>query len=249
MFSQKSLSLELDPEMRLENGLSKTNTFIVWMIIISVLIGVLETELLLFDRFQSLFLLANGALFLIFFVEYVARIYAAPVNPRHSSSLRYAFTLASLFDLIVLISFALPFFGLEAALLRVFRAARLLRLAKLGRYSIAMQTIYKAVAQRRFELGLSVLIALALMLLSSTVLYFAERTTQPEDFGSIPRAMWWSVATLTTVGYGDIVPMTFLGRIAAAFTALTGVGLIALPTGILASAFADAIKNIRTEKD
>lgn len=245
---RKTLSYELDPEMRSEPGLSSTNTFIVYIIIISILVGVIETEIELFSRYETLFGASHLFFFLVFLLEYVARVYAAPVNPRHRSSLRYAFTFASLFDLLVLISFLLPFFGLEAALLRMFRAARLVRLAKLGRYSIAMQMIYQAIAQRRYELGLSVVVALGLMLLSSSALYLAERQLQPEEFGSIPRAMWWSVATLTTVGYGDIVPITILGRVAAAFTAFTGIGLIALPTGILAGAFADALKNIRSDR-
>jgi voltage-gated potassium channel len=246
---RKTLSYQLDPEMRSEPGLSKVNTFIVYLIVISILVGVVETELELFLRYEKAFTACHLIFFTLFLVEYVARVYAAPINPRYPSSLRYAFTFASLFDLLVLISFLLPFFGLEAALLRMFRAARLMRLARLGRYSIAMQMIYQAISQRRYELGLSIVVAFGLMLLSSSALYLAERQIQPEEFGSIPRAMWWSVATLTTVGYGDIVPITILGRVAAAFTALTGIGLIALPTGILAGAFAEALKNIRSDRD
>lgn len=103
----------------------------------------------------------------------------------------------------------------------------------------------QAIAQRRHELGISAVVAIGLMLTSSTALYLAERGLQPEEFGSIPRAMWWSVATRTTVGYGDIVPVTALGRLFAALTAVTGIGLIALPTGILAGAFSEALHSIR----
>ena len=86
------------------------------------------------------------------------------------------------------------------------------------------------------------------MLAASTLLYFVESTAQPEAFGSIPRAMWWAVETLTTVGYGDVVPVTPLGRFLAAVTALCGIGIIALPTGMLAGAFSDAIRHAREDR-
>ena len=232
--------------MRSDPGLSLTNRWIVFLISASILLGVAETEVMLTDGNNQIFAAAHLLLFIAFAVEYAARLYAAPENPRYQSSLAYACTLSALLDLLVLLSFVMPFFGLEATLLRMFRAARLVRLARLGRYSVAMQMIYHAVAQRRYELGVSAAVAFGLMLLSSTVLYFVERDLQPEAFGSIPRAMWWSVATLTTVGYGDIVPVSVLGKAAAALTAITGIGIIALPTGILAGAFNEALRNLRT---
>jgi len=248
MTIRKSLSESLDPTTRKEKGLSRTNICIVGLIILSIALGIAETETTLTDGLESFYATAHLAFFAIFSIEYIARVYAAPENPANSSSLAYVLTLSSLLDLLVLISFLLPFFGLEASILRIFRAARLVRLANLGRYSLALQLIYNAVAERRYELGLSIIMAFSLMLLSSTILYLAERSSQPEAFGSIPRAMWWSVATLTTVGYGDVVPVTVLGRIAAALTAVTGIGIIALPTGILAAAFSDGIRRVRSEK-
>ena len=242
---RKALSRALDPEMRVAPGLSPTNQWIVGLICFSILLGVMETEPRLTSGFEMAFAAAHLMLFGAFLLEYLARLYAAPENPRFGSSLRYAFTFASLVDLLVLLSFLMPFFGLEAALFRMIRAARLLRLARLGRYSLAIQLISRAIAERRHELGISIVVAAGLMLMSSTALYLAERGVQPENFGSIPRAMWWSVATLTTVGYGDIVPVTILGRVFAALTAVTGIGLIALPTGILAGAFSDALRSIR----
>jgi voltage-gated potassium channel len=239
------LSEELDPEMRRESGLSRTNTAIIYLICLSIIVGVLETEASLTGRFPLVFAISQVAFFILFAAEYLGRVYASSVNPRYPTPLHYMLTWAALTDFLVVLSFLLPIFGLETAILRMFRAARLIRLARLGRYSLAMQVIAAAIKARRHELGLSIVLAFALMLLSSTVLYLTERAIQPAEFGSIPRAMWWSVATLTTVGYGDIVPVTFRGRAAAAVTALTGIGLIALPTGILAGAFADALRDIR----
>jgi voltage-gated potassium channel len=247
MTIRKSLSEALDPSARPEKGLSRTNACIIGLICLSIALGIAETETTLTAGLEHIYGAAHLVFFAVFAVEYVARVYAAPENPEYSSSLAYALTLSSLLDLLVLLSFILPFFGLETSILRMFRTARLVRLAKMGRYSLALQVIYKAIAERRYELGVSIIIAVCLMLLSSTALYFAERSSQPEAFGSIPRAMWWSIATLTTVGYGDVVPMTILGRIAAALTALTGIGIIALPTGILAGAFSDGIKRVKSK--
>lgn len=246
MIDPRIISRELDPQMRSNKGLSATNRAIVFLILVSILLGVAETEVLLTTGNAHLFAAAHLVLFSLFSAEYAARIYASTENPRYRSRLSYALKLPALLDLLVLVSFILPFLGLEATLLRMFRAARLVRLARLGRYSIAMQMIYQAVVDRRYELAVSMVIAAGLMLLSSTALYFVERNLQPEAFGSIPRAMWWSVATLTTVGYGDIVPSSALGKAAAALTAVTGIGIIALPTGILAGAFSDALQKIRS---
>ena len=131
---------------------------------------------------------------------------------------------------------------------RLLQLLRLLRLARIGRYSRAMNLVVEAIRSRGTELILSFAFALTLMLGAATLLYIVEGPTQPAAFGSIPRAMWWAVETLTTVGYGDAVPVTPLGRILAAVTALCGIGFIALPTGILASAFSDALRRAREER-
>lgn len=246
---RSSLSAALDPQMRPEIGLSILNQVVVALICASILIGIAQTEPLIYEGHEGLFALAHASFFMVFLLEYAGRLYVAALNPRYRTGWRYARTPAAMLDLAVLVSFVLPLFGLETALLRMFRAARLIRLARLGRYSKAMSLITEAVAERRYELGVSVVIASGLMLLSATALYLAEGSVQPDNFGSIPRAMWWSVATLTTVGYGDIVPITGLGRLFASVTALTGVGIIAIPTGILAGAFGEALRKARSESD
>ena len=212
-----------------------------------VLLGVMETEIRVVALAGMLLPLLEAAFFGFFALEYAARLYAAPLNPRYRTAWRFALTPAALLDLLVLASFLTPLMGLEATVFRLLRLARLRRLARMGRYSRAMALIHRAVVLRATELGLSAAIALALMLGSATLFYLVESTTQPEAFGSIPRALWWAVATLTTVGYGDIVPVTALGRLLAAATALCGIGLIALPTSILAGAFADALRAAREE--
>ena len=130
-------------------------------------------------------------------------------------------------------------------LLRLARLLRILRVAKLGRFSRAWTFVGRAIASRRYELLLTFYAAVFVMIVSATLLYIVEGPSQPEKFGSIPRALWWSVVTLTTIGYGDVYPETGLGKVFAGLTAVLGIGLIAAPTGILAAAFSDALQQQR----
>ncbi len=245
---RERLSAQIDPEMRTAPGLSVLNRVVIAAIVVMITLGVLETEVRFVQRYGVPMQLIEAALFGVFAAEYAARLWVAPLNPRYRASWRYALTPAALLDLLVLFSFLLPAAGVETTVFRLIRLARLLRLARLGRYSEAMNLIFSAVRLRRTELMLSTLMAFGLMLAASTLLYLVESRVQPEAFGSIPRAMWWAVATLTTVGYGDIVPVTALGRFLAAVTALCGIGIIALPTSVLAGAFADALRRARGEE-
>jgi voltage-gated potassium channel len=182
----------------------------------------------------------------MFAAEYAARVWTAVENPRYGPGwrgrLRYMLSLTALIDLFaIVISFATPA-GLSPFALRTFRILRILRLAKLGRLSSAMSYLIEAIQARSYELLFSLIIGLSVLVLSATALYLVEGPIQPAKFGSIPRAMWWATATLTTIGYGDVYPVTPLGKLLAAITAIAGIGLIALPTGILAAAFSEAVQ-------
>jgi voltage-gated potassium channel len=115
--------------------------------------------------------------------------------------------------------------------------------------SRAWRHVSTAVHSRRFELGLTLGMALVAMLVSATLLYWAEGEAQPDKFGSIPRSLWWSIVTLTTVGYGDVLPITPLGKFISAVVAIIGIGIIAMPAGIMAAAFSDAIQKHRSDDD
>ena len=119
------------------------------------------------------------------------------------------------------------------------RIVRLIALAKFGRYSIALSQLIRAFVRRRYELLMSLVIAGLVFLIAATGMYAIEGSVQPEAFGSIPRALWWALTTLTTVGYGDVYPVTPLGRVFAGLMAVAGIGLIAMPAGILAAAFTE----------
>lgn len=230
-------------------GLSPLNKLIAFIILLAVAVAIVQSEPTLQQGHEGLFRWTEIVFALIFLAEYAARVWTASENPDYGPGirgrLRYMVTIPALIDLLVLVSLFITLVGSQGSMLRLLRLARLVVLAKLGRYSTALVAIMGAVRSRRYELLMSLAIACMLLLISSTLLFMVEGAGQPEVFGSIPRAMWWSVATLTTVGYGDAVPFTVLGKMLAGLTAITGIGLIAMPTGILASAFSDALQKQR----
>jgi voltage-gated potassium channel len=211
--------------------------------------AVLETEQILLEGHQSAFRTLEAVFGAVFLIEYVARLWIAVEPPscqgRSFPRLRYAVSPAAIIDLLAIVPASLFFAGSETFLLRLVRLLRILRIAKLGRLSRAWANLARAVHSRRSELFLTLGLAALAMLLSSTLLYWAEGEAQPDKFGSIPRAFWWAVVTLTTVGYGDVFPITVLGKIFAAAVALSGIGLIALPTSILAAAFSEVMQGAR----
>lgn len=239
----------LEPKARHGDGISRTNRLVGVIILVSVLFAVLESEPMVRTGREGLFRAFDVGFGVLFLIEYLARLWTCVEDPRFSGSvrgrLRYMRTPGALIDLFALSPLLVVAVGAELYLLRLVRLVRVLRIARLGRFSQAFDALAQAVHSRRYELWMSVAFAGILLLLSSTALHVVEGHAQPEHFGSIPRAMWWSVATLTTVGYGDTFPLPLLGRVLAGFTALTGIGRIAMPTGILASAFSDALQRQR----
>jgi voltage-gated potassium channel len=241
----------LEPSAR-RGGLSAANKAICGLIVLSATFAVLETEATLVDGHEGLFRWTEWLLSGVFAVEYLSRVWISVENPKYRGAvvgrLRYMLSPLAVIDLLALLPMLLLMGGTEAVLLRAFRLLRIVRVARLGRFSRAAHHVVDAIRSRRYELGVSVCIAGLLLILSSTLLYLVEGETQPDAFGSIPRAMWWSIVTLTTVGYGDVYPVTPLGRMLAGVTAIMGIGLIAMPTGILAAAFSDALRR-RTEEE
>lgn len=241
------LALALDPRLRTLPGLSRTNMVVIVLILASLVFAILETEPTLYAGNEWLFQAVAWTFVAIFAVEYVLRVWTSVENPDYPSRWRYMLTFHSLIDLVTLVAIALSVFGASGFLLRLARILRVLRIARLGRFSRAFHVLTDAIQSRGYELAISIAVALMLILVSSALLYVVEANHQPDVFGSIPRAMWWSVATLTTVGYGDVYPITVLGQVFAGITAFAGIGLIAMPTGILAAAMSDAIQHAREE--
>ncbi|PEN06085.1 potassium channel protein [Longimonas halophila] len=223
------------------------------LIVLSVLGVILESVGSLHETYNTLFSTFEAIAVVIFTVEYAGRLWACTLIPRFQNPvtgrLRWAITPLALIDLISILPFYLPFLGADARFLRLFRLMRILRLAKLRRYMYTLRLFGRVWHSKRHEIIFTTALMLMMLLVSSSLMYYAERAYQPDTFGSIPQAMWWAVATLTTVGYGDVTPVSGLGRILAAVVAMIGIGLFALPTSILGSGFVEELEKDREIED
>jgi len=231
-------------------GLTRTNAAVVAMILLSIVLAAIQTEPELPAVIQEWSGHLLTFLSLVFALEYAARIYAAGELPQYAGwrgRLRFALGMWMLIDLLAI---APVFLGIsdQTVLIRLVRIVRIIRLARIGQLSEATEALAAAISTRRLELVLSFGLALTVLLVSATLMFLVEGQYQPEKLGSIPRALWWAVVTLTTVGYGDVVPVTWLGKIIAGITAIVSVGLVALPAGIFASAFSDAFQAQRLQR-
>ncbi|HOX08684.1 MAG TPA: ion transporter [Planctomycetota bacterium] len=192
----------------------------------------------------------------VFSAEYLLRLWSCVEDPRYSrpvlGRLRWAGSFMALVDLASVLPFYISFLGLEgrldARVVRVVRLLRIFRIAKLGRYSTALQTLARVARAKRAELVATISLIVLLLVIASSAIYFAEKDVPQTQFTSIPASMWWAIVTLATVGYGDVVPMTVAGRIIGGFVAILGIGLFALPTGILGSGFMEDIQRRRAEE-
>jgi voltage-gated potassium channel len=184
---------------------------------------------------------------LIFTIEYIVRLWACTADPRYAhpikGRIRYALTPLALIDLIAILTFYLPLLlPVDLRVVRAFRLFRLLRVLKLSRYSESIQVLGNVVRSKKEELFICMFTGMILLVVASSTMYLVENEAQPDAFASIPKAMWWGVTTLTTVGYGDVYPVTPVGRLVGAIVSILGIGMFALPAGILASGFAEEIR-------
>jgi len=249
---RRQLLAQLNPRRR-RRGLSPFNAAIVAIIVVSVTCAVIQTEPAINRTYGRLLDVAEVGFAVVFALEYALRLWVVVEQAayRHPiwGRLRWALTPMALVDLLAWApTLVLP--GLvPSEILRIFRLVRILRLAKLGRMSRAWRLIGEAVAARRFELVLVAGGGAFVLLASATALYAVEGRDQPELFGSIPRALWWEVSLLTGIGRNGPYPESPLGKALAVLTAVTGIGLVAAPTGILAGAFSEAFHRHRHEPD
>lgn len=188
----------------------------------------------------------------VFTVELLVRLWCCTADPRFAhpvlGRLRYLIQPLTLIDLVAILPFYLPLLLPDLRFARALRLLRLLRMLKFGRYSDTVRTLGKVLVSKREDLAIGAFTVSIVLVVSSCLMFYVENEAQPEAFSSIPATMWWGIATLTTVGYGDIYPITPLGRFLGAFIALSGVGLVALPAGILAAGFTEEMQRRREEK-
>lgn len=250
---RKAAYQQLEPTAWPRKGLSPVNKGLVILIVIAVVEAVLDTEPVLSAGREELLNNIEFGIGLIFLVEYVARAWVAVDNPRYAKSrfprLRYLVTPIAIIDLLAVLPALFAFGGASSLVLRFFRVLRMLRLAKLGRTSRAWVLLREAFVQKSQEFALILGMLMVTILAAGSLMYFAEGDAQPDKFGSIPRAMWWAIVTLTTVGYGDTYPITPIGKMLAGLITIMGVMLIALPTGLFAASFTEAMDRERLKDD
>ena len=208
-----------------------------FLILASAVAFVLETETE-FAEYKRLFDIADWAFLVLFSLEYILRIYTAPDRKK------FIFSFFGIVDLFAILPSLVLIPGLGQVpgfrVLRVLRFLRVFRIFKATRFILAVDRMIDALGEVKREVLALVILSSMLVYLAACGIHYFERNEQPEKFGSIPDAMWWAIVTLTTIGYGDVYPVTAGGKVFTALVALVGVGLIAIPSGLLASVLTKA---------
>tara|TARA_R110001606_G_scaffold397528_1_gene574324 strand:- start:951 stop:1742 length:792 start_codon:yes stop_codon:yes gene_type:complete len=225
------------------------------LIILNVIILIIESYKVFKISFSNFFYYFELVSVIIFSLEYLMRLWTSDLDKSVKGNsfrkrMKFGFSTLGLIDLIAILPFYLPFiFPFDLRILRILRLFRLVRIFKLGRYSKSLNTITNVLKSTKSELAITGFVAFILLVLSSTIMYYFENEVQPEKFASIGHSFWWAVATLTTVGYGDVFPITTMGKIMSGIIALIGIGFVALPTGIISSAFIEKIQKRKKETE
>ncbi|MDO6561834.1 ion transporter [Amphritea sp. 1_MG-2023] len=224
--------------------------FLIVLISLNVLCVILET--MPSNNIEEQYWFTQFEIFsvIVFSIEYLARVWSSIENEKIKkahplwSRLRYMLTPLALIDLLVILPFYLSM--MMVVDLRFMRVLRLLRVFKLTRYSASMALLLQVLRREARSIGAALFVILMLMILASSLMYYAEHQAQPDVFSSIPAAMWWAIVTMTTLGYGDVIPVTVLGKVLASIISIMSLGIVALPAGILASGFNEAVRERRT---
>lgn len=225
---------------------------LVFLIFTNVVVVILETDPVLGTAWADWFWRFELFSVAVFTVEYALRFWSCvdregkPQMSPARARVRWVLSPLGLIDLLAILPFYvflfLPGGGQSLLLLRIFRGLRLLRVFKLTRYSPALRILRTVLVREANTLMVVAFVMMVILIMTSWGIYMIERTAQPESFGSLPQALWWSVVTVTTVGYGDVVPLTPLGKFFGGLISLVGIGMAALPAGILASGFATEMR-------
>lgn len=219
---------------------------LITLIIINIVMVIAETFTIP-DKVQAAIKCIETISVIAFSVEYLIRLWTSdllyPSLHPVAARIRYIFSFMAMIDLLSILPFYIPMMlPVDLRVLRALRILRLFRLFKLNRYTDALSTIGRVFKKKASELISSIFVVLLLMIISSVIMYNVENQAQPDLFSNAFSAMWWAVATLTTVGYGDIYPVTVLGKLLSAVIALLGIGLVAVPTGIITSGFLEVLE-------
>ena len=234
------------------NFYSFADRIITWLIFLNITVFVASTSSSFSPAYKHLFEYIEIICSLVFTIEYFLRLWACTITTKYKhpiwGRLKYALTPLSIIDLLsILPSYLLLLFP-QLVFVNLISFLRLLRLIKMSRYSDSIQSLGTVIYAKRDELIATAFAVFIILIFASTLMYFLESEAHPQAFGSIPDAMWWGVITLTTVGYGDIYPITPLGKILGSILAFLGIGLFALPAGIISSGFSEEIQRKKQAK-
>lgn len=226
---------------------------IITLIIINIIMVIAYTFDLP-DYVQNVFNIVENASVIIFTIEYMLRIWTSDYIYKALSPLKarikYIFSFMAIIDLLAILPFYFPMIiAVDLRVLRALRLVRIFRIFKISRYTDALTSIGMVFKSKKNELFSSVMVVFLLMIMSAIIMYNVENAAQPKTFNNAFAALWWAVATFTTVGYGDIYPVTVLGKILSAVIALLGIGLVAVPTGIISAGFMEQINKTKAESE
>ena len=235
-----------------KNG-DRASSLFDWLLLSLIFLNVIAVIVGSVSRIQSLYgsFFTSFEIFSVFVFtgEYLTRIWSATTDPRYArpimGRIKLMLSPMVLVDLLAILPFYIVAIGFDLRFIRAFRMLRLIRVFKLGRYFEALNFIGRVMKQKKEELVLTLGFLTLLLVMASCLMYAIENALQPDAFSSIPATMWWAVATLTTVGYGDIYPITTGGKVLGSLVAILGIGLFALPAGILGSGFIEEIQKTK----
>lgn len=228
------------------------DVFILSLIFLNVAAVILVSVESLEKSYEAHFYLFEVFSVVVFSCEYLARVWSCATDARYKRAvlgrLRFALTPMAIIDLLAVLPFFIGLIGIDLRFMRALRLFRIVRLAKVGRYMKALQLLSRVLRNKREELILTLGMMLLLLIVASCLMYYVENPVQPAQFPDIPHTMWWAVATFTTVGYGDIYPVTGFGKFLAGVVSILGIGLFALPTGVLGAGFVEEMQKKRAQQ-
>ncbi|MFN3488173.1 MAG: ion transporter [Emticicia sp.] len=222
------------------------NIFLTVIISLNAVVIILDTVPSIQHKYHQLLLDFEVFSVVIFTIEYFLRLWSCVENPAYShpikGRIKFIFSVWGLVDLLSIAPFYLSIFITDLGFIRILRLLRMLRLFRVSKYFHALRVIQRVIKEKQEELVLSFVFIVFVLIISSSTLYYFEHGVQPQKFSSIPESMWWGVNAMTTVGDADYRPITPIGKIIGGLISILGVALFALPTGILASGFAEQMR-------
>lgn len=251
--TKQKIHILLHPELGDTRWDKILNAFIIILIVLNVAAVILETVPAIHDRYATFFQIFDTVSVIIFTIEYVLRVWSCNHDPKYQHSfhgrLRYMVSTEALIDLIAILPFYIHVVvGLDLRVLRILRLLRFFRLFRLTAYMKSAKMVRNVFTLRANELKLSFVLISFVIIIASCLMYFAEHDAQPDKFSSIPATMWWAVVTVTSIGYGDMVPISTFGKTLSGIISFMGLAIFALPAGIITAGFLEEMNKAKRKK-